>query len=277
MSDYAPLNEPGKTAHLAVVTGASSGIGYELARQLAVRGFDLLVASADAVRLEEAARELRAHGASVDAVPADLRRQEEVDRFLARVAADGRPVSVAALNAGIGRGGAFLDTELADELDIVDLNVRSTVHLAKRLLRDMADRDEGRLLITSSIASMMPGPFQAVYNASKSFLQSFAEALHHELTGTGVSVTSMMPGPTETDFFHRADMDDTAIGSSDKDDPGQVAEQGLDALFAGRAKVVPGSVKTKAQGLVNKVLPDTAKAQAHRRMAEPGSGKKDDE
>ncbi|WP_328862953.1 SDR family NAD(P)-dependent oxidoreductase [Streptomyces sp. NBC_00306] len=257
---------------LAIVTGASSGIGFELARQLAGRGFDLVINAEDHDRLHDAAAQIRTEGVQVQAVQADLRRFEEAERFYAAVQATGRPVAVAALNAGVGRGGAFLDTALVDELEIVDLNVRSTVHLAKRVLRDMATDDEGRVLITSSIASTMPGSFQAVYNASKSFLQSFAQALQNELKDTGLSVTSLMPGPTETDFFHRADMDDTKVGQQAKDDPAQVAEQGLDALFAGKDKIVAGSAKTKAQGLVNKVLPDKAKAGAHRKMAEPGSG-----
>ncbi|MFF3285722.1 SDR family NAD(P)-dependent oxidoreductase [Streptomyces sp. NPDC003023] len=257
---------------LAVVTGASSGIGYELARQLAERGFDLIVNAEDDARLHEAAERVRAAGAAVQAVRADLRDYDETERLYAAITATGRPVAVAALNAGIGRGGAFVDTDLADELSVVDLNVRSTVHLAKRLLGDMTDMDEGRLLITSSIAATMPGSFQAVYNASKSFLQSFAQALRNELEDTGVTVTSLMPGPTETDFFRRADMGDTRVGQQDKDDPAQVAEQGLDALMSGVDKIVAGSAKTKAQGLANKVLPDRLKAAAHRGMAEPGSG-----
>jgi short-subunit dehydrogenase len=205
-------------------------------------------------------------------VQADLSTYDGVERLYAAIAATGRPVSVAALNAGVGQGGAFIDTDLADELRIIDLNVRSTVHLAKRLLQEMAARDDGRILITSSIASTMPGSFQAVYNASKSFLQSFAEALDNELKDTNVTITSLMPGPTDTNFFHRADMDDTRVGQGSKDDPAQVAKQGFDALMDGKSKVIAGSVTTKAQGVANSVLPDKLKAAAHRRMAEPGSG-----
>ncbi|MFK0237440.1 SDR family NAD(P)-dependent oxidoreductase [Streptomyces vinaceus] len=261
------------TDGLAVVTGASSGIGFELALQLAGRGYDLVINSADEERLEPAAAEIRRRtGREVEAVRADLRHYGETERFCEAIAATGRPVGVAVLNAGVGQGGAFLDTDLEDEFEIVDLNVRSTVHLAKRLLRTMAARGEGRLLITSSIASTMPGSFQAVYNASKSFLQSFAQALQNELKDGPLTVTSLMPGPTDTDFFRRADMEDTKVGAGSKDDPAQVAEQGLDALFAGKDKVVAGSLKTRAQGLANKVLPDGLKAEGHRRMAEPGSG-----
>src|SRR4051812_11852214 len=163
------------------------------------------------------------------------------------------------------------ETVVADEQEIIDLNVSSTVHLAKLVLRDMAARDEGRVLITSSIASTMPGSFQAVYNASKSFLQSFAEALQNELKDTGITITSLMPGPTATDFFRRADMLDTKVGSDPTDDPAKVAKQGFDALMKGKDKILGGGVSTKAQGAAAKVLPDSVKAGMHRTMAEPGS------
>jgi short-subunit dehydrogenase len=255
---------------LAVVTGASSGIGRELAKQFAAHGFDLVI-NAEDDGLDLVGADLTSAGVDVRTVRADLRTAEGVETLYSAVTATGRPVSAAALNAGVGRGGAFLDTDLDDELEIIDVNITSTVRLAKRLLRDMAALDEGRVLITSSIASTMPGSFQAVYNASKSFLQSFAEAVANELKDTGVTITSLMPGPTDTNFFHRADMDDTLVGTSSKDDPAQVAAQGFEALMGGKDKLVAGSVGTKAQGLANKVLPDKLKAAAHRRMAEPGS------
>jgi short-subunit dehydrogenase len=256
------------TKELAVITGASSGIGLELAKQFADNGFDVLINAEDS-GLASATQELRAHGAEVIAVQADLRTYQGVEELYAAVTATGRPVAAAALNAGVGQGGAFIDTDLADEQDIIDLNVTSTVHLAKRFLTDMAARNDGRLLITSSIASTMPGSFQAVYNASKSFLQSFAEAVQNELKDTDVVITSLMPGPTDTNFFHRADMDDTKVGQGPKDDPAQVAKQGFEALMQGRSKLVAGSMKTKAQGVANAVLPDKLKAAAHRQMAEP--------
>ncbi|MFP8907389.1 SDR family NAD(P)-dependent oxidoreductase [Streptomyces atacamensis] len=256
---------------LALVTGASSGIGLELARQFAEHGFDLLV-NAEDDRLTAAAGELRASGTDVRAVRADLRRRDEVERLWAAAAEAGRPVDAAALNAGIGRGGAFTETDLDDELALIDLNVTSTVHLAKLLLRDMAARGEGRVLITSSLASTMPGPFQAVYNASKSFLQSFAEAVAEELRDTGVTITSLMPGPTDTDFFRRGDLEDTKLAEQATDDPALVARQGFEALMEGEGKKLAGSLKSRAQGRANAVAPDRLKAAAHRRMAEPGSG-----
>jgi short-subunit dehydrogenase len=257
---------------LAVVTGASSGIGLELAKQFASNGFDLLLAAEDA-ELAGATQEVEALGAVAEAVQVDLARDEGVDELVRRITAAGRPVAAVALNAGVGAGGAFAtDTELEDELRIVDLNVRSTVHLAKHVVRDMVGRGEGRLLFTSSIASTMPGPFQAVYNASKSFVQSFALALRDELKDSGVTVTSLMPGPTDTEFFERADMLDTRLGSGKQDDPEDVARLGFEALMNGDERVVAASLSTKLQGRGSRLMPDKAKAAMHRRMAEPGSG-----
>lgn len=252
----------------AVVTGASSGIGLEIARQFADHGFDVLI-NAEDNGLDAAATQLRRAGANVTTAQADLRTFDGVEHLYAAIGATGRPVDAVALNAGVGKGGAFVETDLIDELEIIAVNITSTVHLAKRLLADMVTRRHGRVLVTSSIASTMPGSFQAVYNASKSFLQSFAEALQDELKGTGVTVTSLMPGPTDTNFFHRADMDHTKVGQSHKDDAAVVARQGFEALMAGKPRVVAGSVKTRLQEAANKVLPDRVKVGAHRQMAQP--------
>ena len=277
MTDTTPSTPSGDTSvldrPLAVVTGASSGIGLELARQFAAHGFDLIVAAEDD-EIAVAAAVLRAEGDGVEVEPVqvDLRRQQGVEDLYAAIRADGRQLSAIALNAGHGQGGAFVDSDLADELSIIDLNITSTVRLAKLVLRDMVAADSGRVLVTSSIASTMPGSFQAVYNASKSFLQSFTEAVQDELKDTGVTLTSLMPGPTETDFFERADMaDNTAVGTSKKDDPAQVARQGFEALMAGKDRVVGGGLKTKVQEAAGKAMPDKLKAAMHRRMAEPGS------
>jgi short-subunit dehydrogenase len=257
---------------LALVTGASSGIGFELARQFAEHGYDLIIAAEDDA-IDAAARELQ-NGTAVEAVKVDLAAPDGVERLYARVREHGDRLEAVALNAGIGMGGDFAtQTDLDQELKLVDLNVRSTVHLAKRVVGDMVKRGTGKVLFTSSIASTMPGPFQAVYNASKSFVQSFALAIRNELKDTGISVTSLMPGATETEFFERAEMEDTEVGAGEKDDPAEVARQGFDALMADKERVVAGALKNKAQVAASRVLPDSVKAEKHREMAEPGSAK----
>jgi short-subunit dehydrogenase len=260
---------PPTSKPLAVVTGASSGIGLELAKQFARHDFDLVIAAEDA-ELAAAASELQGLGASVDAVQADLATPEGVEELATRVTASARPVHALALNAGRGAGGAFVNgTPLEDELEIVDLNCRSTVHLAKRLLPAMV-----RVLVTSSIASAMPGPFQTVYNASKSFTQAFALGLREELSDTGVTVTTLMPGPTDTEFFDRADMTDTKMGATDqKDDASQVAEQAFEGMMAGKERVEAGSLMSKLQGRASRFIPDSVKAKAHAAMAKPGSAR----
>jgi short-subunit dehydrogenase len=258
-----------------VVTGASSGIGLELAKVFAEEGFDLLIAAEDA-ELTGAQESLKATGAEVQAHRVDLTTEAGVIELYRHIQNTGDPVDALALNAGIGAGGAFAtETDLADELKLIDLNVRSTVHLCKLVVADMIERDEGRILFTSSVAATMPGAFQAVYNASKSFVQSFALAIRNELKDTDITVTALMPGPTETEFFERAEMEDTKVGAAAKDDPADVARQGFDALMADKERVVGGAFKNKAQVAVSGVLPDSVKAEKHREMAEPGSAKED--
>ncbi|WP_396894295.1 SDR family NAD(P)-dependent oxidoreductase [Mycolicibacterium sp.] len=243
---------------LALITGASSGIGYHLAAEFACHGYDLIVAAEDDGIIGAAAT-LAVIGNHAEAVQVDLRQAES-----------GRPLAAAALNAGVGRGGKFVDTELDDDLEIVDLNVRSTMHLAKLVLRDMARRNSGRVLFTSSIVASMPGSFQPVYNASKAFIQSLAEAVADELRDTDVTVTSLMPGPTDTNFFHRAGLDDTVAGRMPfKDDPATVARQGFDALMAGKSKVVASSATTRFMELANRVLPDSITTLGNRLLSRP--------
>jgi short-subunit dehydrogenase len=256
---------------LALVTGASSGIGLELARQFAEHGFDLVMAAEDA-ELEPAAAQVRALGAAVSPVQVDLTRPDDVELLWRAVEGSGRSLEAAALNAGVGVGGRFVETDLAAELGLVQLNCASTVHLAKRVTAHMAARGRGRVLFTSSVASQAPQPFQAVYGASKAFVQSLALALREELADTGVSVTALLPGPTETEFFDRADLGDTKLGASDdKDDPAQVARQGFEGLMKGEASVFAGSLSSKAMGRLSAVTPGTLAAKAHRPMTEPGS------
>jgi short-subunit dehydrogenase len=246
---------------LALVTGASSGIGFELAKLFADDGYDLVIAAEDDA-IHASADKLATAQIDVRAVQVDLRKPEDVERLYRSIG--GRRLAAAALNAGVGRAGPFIEGDLENDLSIIDLNVRSTVHLATLVLSDMAAAGTGKVLFTSSIASTMPGSLQTIYNASKSFIQSFAEALQDELRDTDVTVTSLMPGPTETNFFRRANMLDTLVGRMPKDDSAKVAKQGYDALMKGDRKVVAASALSKSMGVANSVLPDSVKSLASR-------------
>lgn len=251
------------------MTGASSGIGLALAQRFAAEGLDLVVTAQDD-GLAAVAAELRALGTEVIAVQADLRSSAGVEQLWAEIGTLGRPLDLAALNAGIGvGGGTFVETDLEGHLDVVRLNVLGTVHLAKLVLSDMVARSSGRVLITSSLVAAMPGPYQTTYNASKSFLQSFASGLQTELRGSPVTVTTLMPGAIETPFFGRAEMSRTLLGRLPKGDPDTVARQAYEALRAGRRRVVGGGVLSQAGALVNTVLPDAAKARMQEIMSKP--------
>jgi short-subunit dehydrogenase len=260
---------------LAVVTGASSGIGYELARQFAENGFDLLIC-AENNQIQQAAGDFSSLGAQVWPVQADLSTYEGAQRLYQEVQSTGRPLEAIAINAGVGVGGDFTqETDLAEELKMIHLNVCSTVHLAKLAARDMAARGRGRILITASIAGTMPTPLEAVYGATKAFDLSFAASLRHELKDTGVTVTALMPGPTDTEFFERAGLEDTKVAEdSKKNSPADVAKQGFDALMAGKDRIVAAtSLGTKLQGMAARFMPESVKAEMHRKMSEPGSAK----
>ena len=255
---------------LAVVTGASSGIGLELAAICAEEGFDLVVA-ADRPEITDAADRFRLLGAETTVVQTDLATMTGVDELWRSVA--GRPVDALLANAGHGLGRAFLDQDFAAVRHVIDTNITGTVYLVQLVGRQMRDRGQGRILLTGSIAGFMPGTYQAVYNGTKAFVDSFSFALRAELAGTGVTVTCLMPGATETDFFERADMLDTKVGQSEKDDPADVACVGFDAMMRGDGDVVSGW-QNKLRSAIANVTPAGMLAEQHRRMAEPGSGTK---
>ncbi|WP_432519250.1 SDR family NAD(P)-dependent oxidoreductase [Kineococcus sp. SYSU DK006] len=260
-----------QTRPFAVVTGASTGIGLELARRFAAGGYDLLVAAEDE-RIGAVPAELAGEGAHVEAVQVDLATAEGVERLWTTATAGGRQVDAVALHAGVGVGGEFVDTDLADELRMIDLNVVSYVHLAKLAARPMAQRGSGELLFTSSLAARVPAPYQAVYGATKAFVQSLAQSLRQELDQRGVTVTAFLPGPTDTEFFERAGMEDTKMANTRmKDDPATVAEQAFKALRKGRDHVVTGSLGTKLQGATANLVPNAPLAKAQGKLAEPGS------
>ena len=256
---------------LAVVTGASSGIGLELAKIAAERGYDLVIC-ADDPAINFAKDEITADGVEITPVRADLSTQEGVDQLYASITRIGRPVDALLANAGIGLGHGFLDQEPAAWKRVIDTNVFGTLALIHRVGRDMRERNAGRILITGSIAGFMPGSFQAVYNGTKAFLDSFSFALRNELKETKITVTCLMPGATETEFFDRADMLDTSVGKAKKDDPAMVARVGFDAMLDGKGDVVAG-LKNKIITAVAAVTPASMLAEQHRHMAEPQADK----
>jgi short-subunit dehydrogenase len=259
-----------KTKKLAVVTGASTGIGYYLADECAQHGYDLVVA-ADEARIEQAAKEFRMRDVDVTAVRADLSTRQGNDELYGAI--DGRAVDVLIANAGRGLGGGFLDQDFDQVRRLIETNVTGTVYLVQRIGRDMRSRRGGRILITGSIAGFTPGTYQAIYNASKAFLNSFSFALRVELDGTGVSVTCLMPGATETDFFATAGLLDTKLGASKKDDPAEVAKVGFEALMRGDGDIVSGW-HNKLQTMLANVTPSERLAWQHAKEAAPGSAEK---
>ena len=252
-----------------MVTGASAGIGYELAICCAKEGLDLLVV-ADEPKIHDAAEQFRNYGVEVESVEADLATREGVDKFYE--AASGRPVEYLLANAGHGLGGAFLDQNFDDARHVIDTNITGTIYLIHKVGRDMRQRGHGRILITGSVAGYTPGTYNAVYNASKAFIDSFSFALRAELEETEVTVTCLMPGATETEFFERAGMEDTKVGQSKKDDPVDVAKVGFDAMMRGDGDVVSG-FKNKVMTTVASITPSGMLAEQHKKKAAPGSGK----
>lgn len=254
---------------LAVVTGASSGIGKELAKCCALDGYDLVIA-ADESAIENAAEALASHGVAVEAVETDLASVEGVDKLIAKIGE--REVDLLFLNAGRGLGDSFIEQDWKELRRVIDTNITGTIYLVRHLAEKMARRGRGRILFTGSIAGFMPGTFQAVYNGTKAFINSFAIALRHELEDTGVSVTALMPGATQTRFFERAEMMDTKVGTDEKDNPADVARAGYEALLRGEEEVVSGW-KNKLQAAAAHVTPAGTLAEQHREMAEPGSAR----
>ena len=255
----------------AIITGASTGIGFELATLAAKNGYDILVV-ADEPLIEAAAEDFRQFGTEVRSVEADLSTLQGVDELLAT--AEGRPVDLLCANAGRGLGHAFLDQRVEDWRRVVDTNIVGTSYLLQKVLADMVARNSGKVLVTGSIAGYIPGAFQAVYNGTKAFVDSFVAAIQNEIKDAdGVTLTNLMPGPVDTEFFARGDMLDTSVGSDPKkSDPADVARDGWDALMAGKAQVVSGW-KNKIQSAVANVTPNAVLAERHRAMAEPGTAK----
>ncbi len=255
---------------LAIITGASTGIGFELAHLAAKDGYDVLIAANEPL-IDSAGADLEQYGVEVRSVEADLSTFEGVDTLLA--AAEGRAIDVLCANAGHGLGKGFLDQSPSDWRHVIDTNIVGTLYLVQSVAKRMVSQGEGKLMLTGSIAGFMPGTYQAVYNGTKAFIDSFADALRAELANEGhdkLTVTNLMPGATETEFFDRADMGDTSVGTAKKDDPAKVAGDGWRQMMKGGGDVVSGW-KNKIQAAAAHVLPHGVTAALHKGMAEPGS------
>jgi short-subunit dehydrogenase len=252
---------------LAIVTGASSGIGLELAKLAVDQGYDVIIA-ADEPEIHEAAGAIEAKGAKVRAVHADLATTEGVDQLYDAARELGRPVEILIANAGRGLGQAFLDQNFEAARRVVDTNIVGTFYLVQKVGREMRSANRGKILLTGSIAGFMPGSFQAVYNGTKAFVNSFAFALRNELKDTDVTVTCLMPGATETRFFERAGMLDTKVGQQEKDDPADVAKTGWDAMMQGDGDIVSG-LKNEIQSAVANLTPARVLADSIGRWLSP--------
>ena len=251
----------------AIVTGASSGIGLEIARLAAKDGYELLVA-ADTPFVDAGAA-FKDLGVRVQSIETDLSTEQGVRQLLD--AAGGRPIDVLVANAGHGLGHGFLDQPVDEWRHVIDTNITGTLLLLQPVLKRMVERGEGKVLITGSIAGHIAGSFQAVYNGSKAFVDSFAAAIGNELKDTPITITCLKPGATETEFFHRAGLDDTKVGQAEKDDPADVAKTGWEAMKDGKNSVVHG-MKNKAQVVASGMMSEAMTAEMHRKQAEPGSG-----
>jgi hypothetical protein len=239
----------------ALITGGTSGIGLELAKLFAQDQYNLVIVSRRAG--EETSGALSGFGVEVINISCDLSKREEVFNLCKDIESRGIQIDVLVNDAGQGQYGEFKDTDIRRELEIIDLNVGATVILTKHFLKEMVSRNEGKVLNLASVASKTPGPWQSIYHATKAFILSFSEAVRAELQDTNITITALMPGVTDTDFFNKADMlNSKAV--QDKEamaDPADVAKDGYDALMAGEDKVISG-FKNKMQVSMGNLTPD---------------------
>lgn len=251
---------------LVMITGASSGLGLELAKQFAQNGYDIAI-SGSSDQIFEAAETLQAYGVEAYPHKADASTFDGVESFWNFVSGLKRPVDSAFLNVGIGLGGAFYDTNLEDELRLISINITGLVHLAKRVVKHMVPNQKGKILIVSSISATTPTPYETVYGPSKAFGFSFAESLREELRKTGVTVTALLPGATDTNFHANAGMNSSKIGVSKKNDKAHVAKQGFETLMNDEDHVVGGDEATKQRAIENRTTPEVVKAARHAQKA----------
>jgi len=258
------------TNNYALITGATRGIGYELAKLFVKDKYSLAIVARSQEELDRVAAEFRQEGAEVVTFAKDLFKREDAFSLCSEISRLGLEVNVLVNDAGQGAFGLFKDNDIERELDILDLNVAAMVIITKHFVHDMISRNQGMILNLGSIASAIPGPWHAVYHGTKAFVLSFSEALRSELKETNITVTVLMPGVTDTDFFNKADMTKSGI-VQDKDamsNPADVAKDGYDALMAGKDKIVSGFKNKMMVGMDN-ILPDPAMAAMMKKQHEP--------
>jgi len=257
------------TRHFALITGASSGIGYELAKRFAKDHFNLVIVGREEASLQRAAVVFKEQGIEVIIITADLFEPNAATDLYDQIKTKNIQIDVLVNNAGQGVYGKFADTDLNKELDIIQLNIASLVTLTKLYVREMVARGSGRILNVASIAGKIPGPYQAVYHGTKAFVHSFSEAVRAEIKDTPVTITSLLPGPTDTDFFNKADMlDSKAVQEGELADPADVAKDGYEAMIAGKDMVISG-LKNKLQVAVGNIMPDSMLAEQTGKQQEP--------
>lgn len=262
-----------------LITGGTSGIGLELAKLFAADGYELVIVARNEQELGNTASQIEtAHGVKVTTIPKDLFAPESGFELYEEVKSRGIRIDVLVNDAGQGEYGLFVDTDVRRQLDIIQLNVSSLVVLTHQFLKDMVGRGAGMVLNVSSVASKAPGPWQAVYHGTKAFVQSFTEAIRSEVKDLGITVTALLPGVTDTDFFNKADMTESKA-VQDKDsmaDPADVAKDGYDALMRGDDKVISG-FKNKMQVAMTNITPDEKAADQMKKMQEPATKKEDND
>lgn len=254
----------------ALITGASSGIGRELAREFARHGHPLILVAPVREELDQLAAEFeREFGVPVRVLATDLTRAEAIDDLHAAVR--DQPVEILVNNAGLGQRGNFWEIPLERDLEMIRLNIEAVIRLTKRFLPDMLRRGHGRILNTASIAGFEPGPQLAVYHASKAFVLSWSQALAVELEATNVKVTALCPGPTDTDFFPKADLSDTnAFQKANVMSPQQVAEIGYAGMTKAERVVVAGAMN-KAMVASRRLMPKTLQAKKNKKLYDRSS------
>ncbi|WP_419801366.1 SDR family NAD(P)-dependent oxidoreductase [Mucilaginibacter sp.] len=253
----------------ALITGATSGIGYELAKLFAKDQYNLVIVARNTEELEKTSAELKQSGIEVVTIAKDLFNREAPMEIYNEIKSKNIRIDVLVNDAGQGQYGLFSETEIDRELEIIQLNIGATIALTKPFLKEMIARKDGKILNLSSIAGKTPGPYQAVYHGTKAFIQSFTEAIRSENKDNGITITALLPGATETDFFNKADMNDSKIvQDGSMSSAADVAKDGYEALMSGNDMVISG-FKNKAMIGVTNLTPDHLVADMMKKQQEP--------